>query len=75
VCSKQQQIASSELRLILMQVACLVHCSLQVRRLGAAHKRTINYPDYTHMDFSWDRNAQVPVDLIPVLQQYSPGTY
>ncbi|KAF6258125.1 Alpha/Beta hydrolase protein [Scenedesmus sp. NREL 46B-D3] len=48
---------------------------LDVRRLGAAHKRTIMYPDYTHMDFSWDRNARVPADLLGVLQQYSPGTY
>lgn len=47
----------------------------QARRLGPAVKRTISYPDYTHMDFVWDRNSKVPADLIAVLQEYSPGTY
>jgi hypothetical protein len=70
----QQAAADSELAdMFASALSCLP--ALQVRRLGAAHKRTIHYPDYTHMDFSWDRNAKVPVDLIPVLQQYSAGTY
>jgi hypothetical protein len=52
---------------------CCCQLSVQTRRLGSAHKRTITYPDYTHMDFVWDRSGKVPSDLLTVLQQYSPG--
>jgi hypothetical protein len=58
---------------LLLLAGTAVAAVLQTRRLGASHKRTIEYPDYTHMDFVWDRSSQVPAELMDVLQQYSPG--
>lgn len=47
----------------------------QMRRLTNARVVELVYPDYSHMDFVWDRNAKHAADMAEMTFRFSAGTF